>query len=96
MLNALDTEMLVALFMIVAVCSFFIGSMMHGVLEEDGFGVIGNMGVMIAGAFFGFYAIDVFFYGTNSVQIAVAGVTGGFMTLAITVISKALLNKFGF
>lgn len=96
MLNSLDTQMLVVLFMIVAVGSFFIGSMMHGVLEEDGFGTIGNMGVLIAGAFFGFYAIDIMMYGTNSVQIAVAGVTGGFMTLALTVISKAVLNKLGY
>jgi len=96
MLNSLETEMLVVLFMFVAVGSFFIGSMMNGVLEEDGFGTIGNMGVLMAGAFFGFYAIDVLMYGTNSVQIAVAGVTGGFMTLAFTVISKALLNKFGY
>ena len=36
MLNSLDTQMLVVLFMIVAVGSFFIGSMMNGVLEEDG------------------------------------------------------------
>lgn len=96
MLNSLETEMLVVLFMIVAVGSFFIGSMMHGVLEEDGFGTIGNMGVLIAGSFFGFYAIDVLMYGTSSVQIAVAGVTGGFMTLAFTVITKAVLNKFGY
>ncbi|MEM8540666.1 MAG: hypothetical protein AAGF25_06895 [Pseudomonadota bacterium] len=96
MLNSLDTEMLVVLFMIVAIGSFFIGSMMNGVLEEDGFGTIGNMGVLIAGAFFGFYAIDALLYGTSSVQIAVAGVTGGFMTLAFTVITKALLNRFGY
>ena len=96
MLNSLDTEMLVALFMFVAVASFFIGSMMHGVLEEDGFGTIGNMGILIAGAFFGFYAVDAMFFGTSSVQIAVAGVSGGFITLAIMVISKALLNKFGY
>ncbi len=96
MLNSLETEMLVALFMIVAVGSFFIGSMMNGVLEEDGFGTIGNMGVLMAGSFFGFYAIDVLMYGTNSVQIAVAGVSGGFITLALTVITKALLNKFGY
>ncbi len=96
MLNSLDTEMFVALFMVVAVGSFFIGSMMHGVLEEDGFGTIGNMGVLMAGAFFGFYAVDNFFYGTSSVQVAVAGVSGGFITLALMVISKALLNKFGY
>ena len=39
MLNSLSTEMLVVLFTIVAVGSFFIGAMMNGVLEEDGLAV---------------------------------------------------------
>lgn len=97
MLNYLDTNMLVAVFMAVAVGSYFIGSLMDGVLEGDGFGKIGNMMILIAGAFLGFFLIEYIIpFGRSSVQVAVAGVSGGFLTLAFLSITKAILNKFGF
>lgn len=97
MFSYLDTTSLLALGLAVCTASFFIASLMDGVLEGDGFGTTGNMVILVAGAFLGFYVGNLITpYGANAVYTAVAGVSGAFGSLAILAIMKALLSRFGY
>lgn len=96
MLSFLDTELFIALVAIVCIMSFFVGTFMHGLLEADGFGPLGNMMLLVAGTLLGFYFCDMYIYGNNPVYFALVGISGGFLCLAICSLSKAMLNKFGF
>ncbi|MEM5502664.1 hypothetical protein [Ahrensia kielensis] len=97
MINYLDTQTLMIVGLAITVGAFFIGSAMDGVLESIAFGAIGNMMILIAGAFLGLYLGEIFLpYSHDAAYIAIVGVCGGFMLLAVLMTLKAALSKFGF
>jgi uncharacterized membrane protein YeaQ/YmgE (transglycosylase-associated protein family) len=97
MLNNLDTQTLLVVGLAVAVAAFFVGSAMNAVLENTGFGTVGNMMILIAGAFLGFYLGDNFTSFTRDTAfIAISGISGGFFFLAALATLKVTLSKFGF
>lgn len=97
MLNYLDTQTLMIVGLAITVGAFFIGSAMDGVLESLAFGTIGNMMILIAGAFLGLYLGDILLpYTHDAVYTAIVGVCGGFISLAVLMTLKAALSKFGF
>lgn len=92
----LDSSTLIAILFCAGVAAFFVGSAMDGVLTTDGFGVIGNMIVLLAGGFLAiFMAKHVGIRLATAPDHAIAAVTGGFVTLATLTLTKALLNRFG-
>ena len=92
----MDTNTLMVLGLALAACGFFGGLAMNGVLEGDGFGVVGNMVVLIAGALIGIYL-------GSSVRIplegmtadAVRAVSGAFICLTVLALLKNLLSRLG-
>lgn len=96
MLAYMDTNMFLMLLLIVGVAGFFGGLAMDGVLEEDGFGVIGNMLILIAGAVIGIQfggAIRLPFEST--IADAVRAISGAFICLTILALTKNVLRRFG-
>ncbi|WP_306119493.1 MULTISPECIES: hypothetical protein [unclassified Roseitalea] len=92
----MDTNTLIVVGLAIAVSAFFAGAAMHGVMEDDGFGPVGNMIIMIAGAIVGLYLGPMFEWpiDRNSAD-AVAAVSGGFIALAVLAIIKSYLVKLG-
>lgn len=92
----MDTNTLLMLALIIGVAGFFGGLAMNGVLEEDGFGVIGNMMILIAGAALGIQfgnAIRLPFEAT--VADAVRAIAGAFICLTLLAVTKNVLRRFG-
>ncbi|MFX3680628.1 hypothetical protein [Oceaniradius stylonematis] len=97
MLTDLDTTTLMIAALAIGAAGFFTGLAMDGVMQEDGFGVAGNMAILVAGALIG-----VHFGSTVRLPIdamaadAVRGVTGGFVCLTLLALIKNMLGRFGF
>ncbi|WP_026479032.1 hypothetical protein [Ahrensia sp. 13_GOM-1096m] len=96
MLNYLDTPALLMVGIAVVMSAFFIGAAMNGILENLAFGTISNMIILTLGAFLGFYLGGIFLpYSHDAAYIAIVGVCGGFMLLAVLMALKMALSKFG-
>ncbi|MEM1377842.1 MAG: hypothetical protein AAGG69_10690 [Pseudomonadota bacterium] len=82
---------------ILAAGGFFVGSAMHGVMGTDGFGPLGNMTIMVAGAIsFGFgIEYTPYRFVHDPTILAVVMVSGAFVTLAFLVLAKLGLTKLG-
>ena len=96
MFGYMDTDMLVMVTLIIGIAGFFGGLAMNGVLEEDGFGLIGNMLILVAGAAIGIQfgsAIRLPFEST--IADAVRAVGGAFLCLTALAFAKNLLGRFG-
>lgn len=97
MLAHLDSSEIITLGVVILVCCFFLGIIMDGLMEEDGFGPTGNMFVMSAGAFIG---IQTFIHlGTTPKDypaLAVGAVSGGFIAIGTLGILKNVLSRLGF
>lgn len=97
MLAHLDTQTLVAITFAIAVSGYFLGAAMDGVLQGDGFGTIGNMVVMMAGAFIGLQVSPMIEVPLDpTVTQGVAAVSGAFIFLALLATIKGLLARFGY
>ena len=78
-------------------CAYFIGYAMDGVMGDDGFGILPNAIILIAGGFLGFYATRYIHLPINDMtQNGVAVVAGGFASLALLAMLKALAQRMGF
>lgn len=94
MFLALDTTTQIYLFIAIAVLSFFIATSMDGVLGEDGFGVMGNQIVIMAGFYLGLMLARRYQFPLHDLaHIAVAGLCGAFVSLLVLSISKAILAR---
>ncbi len=94
MFFALDTSTQLFLFTTVALASFFLANAMDGVLGPDGFGVIGNQVIIIAGFYLGiWFGRHYGFFSTNIKIAVICGLTGAFVTMCLLCILKALLNR---
>jgi uncharacterized membrane protein YeaQ/YmgE (transglycosylase-associated protein family) len=94
MFLSLDTSTQLFLFTSVVLCSFFIASAMDGVLSADGFGVIGNQVIIVAGFYLGIWTARHFGYSvSNFTYSVVIGLAGAFIALLVLAIIKALLSR---
>lgn len=92
---AMDTSTQLFLFTSIVIGSFFLGNAMDGVLQEDGFGIFGNMIVIAAGFFVGLWVGKYFGYPVRDFKFGiVAGLAGSFVSLLTLSILKALANRF--
>ncbi len=90
----LDTTTQIYLFFAVAILSFFIANTMDGVLGEDGFGVLGNQMIVMAGFYLGVLLARRYHVPVHDfAHMAVAGLVGAFVSLLILSISKAILAR---
>jgi hypothetical protein len=90
----LDTQTELFLFTTIVLGSFFLATAMNGVLGVDGFGVYGNMAVIVAGFFVGLWFGRYYGYSVMTFRIGViAGLVGSFVSLLVLCVLKALLNR---
>lgn len=95
MFFSLDTSTQLFLFTTVVIMTYFIASAMHGVMGPDGFGVLGNQGIIIAGFYLGIWGGRYFHFPVRDFTNAViAGLAGAFIALFFLTVLKALLNRF--
>ena len=93
---SMDTNTLMVLGLALAACGFFGGLAMNGVLEDDGFGVIGNMVILIAGALIGLHLGGMVHLPLEGMTAdAVKAVTGGFVCLTVLALVKNVLSRLG-
>ncbi|GAB4363088.1 MAG: hypothetical protein Kow0026_27330 [Oricola sp.] len=77
--------------------AYFVGYAMDGVMQQDGFGVLMNTTILIAGGFLGFYASDRVYLPLDRVTVTtVMVVTGAFLSLALLAVLKGLLRRLGY
>ncbi len=94
MLSKIPTEWLVMAVVTVALLSFIFGYALDRIMNEDGFGPTGNMVVMTVGFFLGIYFANYFGIRFRHLDMGVgAGVAGGFATLTLLMLAKAVLNR---
>lgn len=92
----MDTSTLMVFGLVLAACGFFGGLAMNGVLEGDGFGVVGNMVILIAGALIGIYLGSAVRLPLEAMTAdAVRAVSGGFVCLTTLALLKNLLSRLG-
>lgn len=84
-----------ALLMLLAVsmCAFFVSMTMDGVIGERGFGVTGNMLILTAGFYIGLEGFAQLGLALSDITaIALAGMCGSFLSLAVLSVLKARLR----
>jgi uncharacterized membrane protein YeaQ/YmgE (transglycosylase-associated protein family) len=95
MFFAMDTQTQLFLFSTIVLGSFFLANAMHGVLGPDGFGIFGNMIVIVAGFVIGLWLGRYYGFSIRDFEIGViAGLVGSFLSLLTLSVTKALLNRF--
>lgn len=93
---SVDTNTLMVLGLALAACGFFGGLAMNGVLEDDGFGVVGNMVILIAGALIGIYLGGFVRLPLDGMTAeAVRAVSGAFICLTALALLKNFLARLG-
>jgi len=76
---------------------YFIGYAMNGVMQQDGFGVLMNTTILVAGGFLGFYASDRVYLPLDSITAtSVLIVSGGFLSLALLALLKGVIRRLGY
>jgi hypothetical protein len=95
MLWNLDPAWLMMAVALVAVLSFFFGSIMDAIMCDDGFGPVGNMAVIAIGFFAAIFLVNCNGIALHSLAIAVAtGLSGAFLILAALAVLKSGLARF--
>lgn len=96
MLTDLDTTTLMIAALAIGAAGFFTGLAMDGVMQEDGFGVVGNMAILVAGALIGVqYGSTIRLPLDALTADAVRGVSGAFVCLTALALIKNMLSRFG-
>ena len=92
-----DTYMFMMILFIGTAGAYVVGYAMDGVLGEDGFGILMNTTILIAGGFLGFYLANHLHLPISDTTLnAVMVVSGGFICLALLAILKGLAGRFGY
>ena len=96
MLGHPDVDTLLIVGLLMGAGGFFGGIAMNGVLEDSGFGVVGNMLILIAGAVVGMkLGAMVPLPFEAPVADAVRAITGAFLCLSLLAVAKNVLRRFG-
>jgi hypothetical protein len=91
----LNTDTLIFILVLIAICCFFLGHAMHNILDDDGYGAYGNMAVMWVGFMLGLYATSYLGYNMRDYRLAaLGGVTGAFSLLGVFVLTRSVFRRF--
>ena len=94
MFFVMDTQTQLFLFTTIVLGSFFLGNAMDGVLGNDGFGIFGNMVIIVAGFLVGLWFGKYYGYSVTTFRIGViAGLIGSFTCLLSLCVVKSILNR---
>lgn len=97
MFDQLDTTTFMILGLGLTSGAFFGGIAMDGVMGRDGFGTIGNMIILLAGAIIGLELGAHYHWPIQrEAGLAVAAVTTAFLGLAVLAVCKNVLIRLGF
>lgn len=94
MLSSLDTSSLLFAVAFVTIVSLLLGTVLDGVMQDDGFGPFGNMIVITAGFFLGILAANRWGIRFSELEIAVAtGLGGASVALLALSLAKAGIER---
>lgn len=94
MLMKLDAAWLIFALAGVAMLSYLFSIGLNALLRDDGFGVIGNALIIIAGFFGGIYLSNVYGIRFQALMPAIVhGLIGAFILLLVLVMAKLALNR---
>ena len=94
MLFMLDSSTQLYVFTAVVIMSFFVASALDGVMESDGFGMFGNLIIVVTGFYLGIWVADNYnLVSNNLTYYAIAGFSGSFLALFVLTIIKSLLGR---
>jgi uncharacterized membrane protein YeaQ/YmgE (transglycosylase-associated protein family) len=94
MLSSLDTSSLLFAVAFVAIVSLLLGTVLDGVMQDDGFGPFGNMIIITAGFFLGIFAANRWGIRFTELEVAVAtGLGGASVTLLALSLAKAGIER---
>lgn len=97
MFETMDMTVLMVVVLALGAAGFFAGLAMDGVLQDDSFGVVGNMVILIVGALIGVHFGSTVRLPLDALTAdAVRGVIGAFICLTALAMIKNMLNRFGF
>lgn len=94
MLMGLATGWLMMAVAAVAIISYIFSLGLDAVMRDEGFGAIGNAGVITAGFFLSIWSVNA--YGVRLASLteaALAGLAGAFVFFAALTVCKAALNR---
>jgi len=94
MIGYMPDEFMAALLAACVMACFFVGYAMDGVMGRTGFGVLGNMLILITGLFLGVFGADLLHMNIGQVEILVgSGLVGAFVSLmTLTLLKFAFLS----
>jgi hypothetical protein len=79
----------------VIVMALFFGSALHAIMQEDGFGPIGNMVLFTAGFFTAILVVNAYGFDFRNLTLAVAtGLGGAFAIIAVLAAVKGVFARF--
>lgn len=94
MLSSLDTSSLLSAIAFVAIVSLMLGTVLDGVMQDEGFGPFGNMIIITAGFFLGIFAANRWGIRFTELEVAVAtGLGGAFVALLTLSLAKAGIER---
>nr|WP_295468319.1 hypothetical protein [Mesorhizobium sp.] len=94
MLSSLDTSSLLFAVAFVAIVSLLLGTVLDGVMQDEGFGPFGNMIIITAGFFLGIFAANRWGIRFTELEVAVAtGLGGAFVALLTLSLAKAGIER---
>lgn len=97
MLANLDTTELLVLTGALVLGAFFVSQFVNSILGPQGFGPIGTVVILVAGAFIGLYAAQHYQLPSRDYVIqGVCAIAGGFGTLFAAMILKMIFRRMGF
>ena len=77
--------------------AYVVGYAMDGVMGADGFGILMNTTILMAGGFLGYYFAAYLHLPLSDTTLnAVMVVSSAFISLALLAILKSLFNRFGY
>jgi hypothetical protein len=94
MLSKLDPAWLMMAIGTVAVLSYYLGSALHALMRDDGFGSFGNAVILSGGFFLAIFAANHQGYNLRELHFAVmVGIIGAFLVLTSLALLKALIRR---
>ncbi len=94
MYGTMSQEVLYGLLVACVIACFFVGHAMDGVMGQAGFGVLGNMLILLTGLFIGIFAADMLGLQMNRTEILVGtAVAGPFAALMLLVLVKLMFLR---
>jgi hypothetical protein len=91
----LNADTLTFVIVLITICCFFLGHAMDNILDDEGYGAYGNMGVMWVGFVLGLYATSYLGYNMRDYRLAaLGGLIGSFSLLGAGVLSRSVFRRF--